>query len=117
MNRPRRPPFQPARKKSGPPRPADGGPPRRRSPLDYVPATAEPRFQVLGTGQDRQALLTFATPTEMLIVHGYTRQIEEAYSKHSGRSEDFWTSQPDALAAARKVDEVLAGIVARRKTA
>ena len=55
--------------------------------------------------------------SEQVIVHGYTRQIEEAYGKHSGRSEDFWTSQPDALAAARKVDEVLAGIVARRKTA
>jgi hypothetical protein len=79
-----------------------------------VPATAEPRFKVLGTGTDRQALLTYAAPTEMLVVHGFTREIEETYSRYNGRVEEFWTNNPDALSLARKIDEVLAGIVARK---
>src|SRR5205807_1972079 len=73
---------------------ATSGPPRRRSPLDYVPGTAEPRFRVLGTGADRQALLTYANPMEMLVVHGFTREIEEAYLKFNGRIEDFWANRP-----------------------
>ena len=116
MNRPKRPPFQPGRKKKPtPPRgPAPSGPPRRRSPLDHVPANAEPRFKVLGTGADRQALMTYAAPTEMLIVHGFTREIEDAYHRYNGRVEEFWANNPDALSLAQKIDEVLAGIVARK---
>src|SRR5262245_39025986 len=117
MNRPKRPFPAPARKKKptpGRPTDASGGPPRRRSPLDYVPSTAQPRFQVLGTGADRQALLTYAMPNEMLVVHGYTREIEEAYQRFNGRIEDFWNNHPDALSWARKVDEVLAGIQGRK---
>ena len=70
MNRPRRPPFTPARKKKPTPNrgPVTTGPPRRRSPLDHIPANIEPRFKVLGTGADRQALLTYASPMEMLVV-------------------------------------------------
>src|SRR5204862_5838553 len=77
MNRPRRPPFTPARKKKPNPArgPATTGPPRRRSPLDHIPANIEPRFKVLGTGADRHALLTYASPMEMLVVHGFTREI------------------------------------------
>jgi hypothetical protein len=116
MNRPKRPAFIPSRKKKPSPArtAASDGPPRRRSPLDHVPATIEPRFRVLGSGADRQALLTYATPMEMLVIHGFTREIEDAYSRYNGRLDDFWPNNPDALSLARKVDDVLAGIVARK---
>jgi hypothetical protein len=116
MNRPKRPTFSPPRKKKPTvARPADGGgPPRRRSPLDYVPQNVEPRFQVLGTGADRQALVTYATPAEMMVIHGFTREIETSYQKFNGRVEEFWTRNPQALELARKVDQVLAGVVARK---
>lgn len=119
MNRPKRPFPAPARKKKPPPgrTPDSSGPPRRRSPLDNVPATAQPRFQVLGSGMDRQSLLTYATPPEMLVVHGFTREIEEAYQRFNGRLEDFWNNHPDALSLARKVDDVLAGIASRKAKA
>src|SRR4051812_16817715 len=116
MNRPKRPFFPPARKKKPTPgRSAENtGPPRRRSPLDYVPTSTQPRFQVLGTGADRQALLTYATPPEMLVVHGFTREIEESFARFNGRVEDFWARDPEALTLARKVDDVLAAIAARK---
>lgn len=119
MNRPRRPPFSPGRKKKPTPArsPETTGPPRRRSPLDNVPANLEPRFQVLGTGVDRQALLTFAAPMEMLVLHGFTREIEDAYQRFNGRVEDFWAKNPDVVAQARKLDEVLAAVMARKRTA
>ncbi len=115
MNRPRRPGPPPPRKKkpSGPPR-AAGGPPRRRSCLDYVPSTDEYRFRILSTGADRNALMTFAEPTEMLVIHALTRAIEEAYREYHGRAEDFWRDKPDMVAEARKLDEVLATISERR---
>ena len=118
MNRPRRPPFTPARKKKPTPNrgPLTTGPPRRRSPLDHIPANIEPRFKVLGTGVDRQALQTYATPMEMLVVHGFTREIDDAFSRYSGRLEEFWNNNPDSLALARKLDDVLAGVVARRSS-
>ena len=116
MNRPKRPAFIPGRKKKPTPArtPDGGGPPRRRSPLDNVPQNLEPRFQILGRGLDRQALITYANPTEMLVVHGFTREIENAWSRHTGRMEDFWEKNPDSLAMARKIDEVLAAIQARK---
>lgn len=116
MNRPRRPPFPPARKKKPTVRrdPENNGGPRRRSALDNVPANTEPRFKVLGRGVDRQSLLTYANPTEMLVLHGFTREIEDAYSRFNGRLEDFWNNSPDALIMARKIDDVLATIVARK---
>lgn len=116
MNRPKRPTFVPGRKKKPTVRrdAENTGAPRRRSPLDNVPATAEPRFEVLGRGIDRQSLLTYANPTEMLVVHGFSREIENAYSRFNGRLEDFWTQNPDALAMARKIDGVLAAIQARK---
>lgn len=118
MNRPRRPPFSPARrKKPAVARSPDAATiPRRRSPLDLVPSDAEPRFKVLGTGAERQALMTYATPTEMLVVHGFSREVEDAFARFHGRLEDFWGASPEALGYARKIDDVLAGIVARKGT-
>ena len=118
MNRPRRPAFFPARKKKPTVArtPETSSIPRRRSPLDHVPPNAEPRFQVLGTGADRQALMTYASPTEMLVLHGFGREIETAFGRWNGRIEEFWTQQPDALGYARKIDDILASIVARKRT-
>lgn len=118
MNRPRRPFFSPPRKKkpsgAAARATAAANAPRRRSALDNVPTNADPQFQVLGTGVDRQALMTYASPTEMLVVHGFSREIDDAYSRFNGRIEDFWANNPDTLACARRIDEVLAGIVARK---
>jgi hypothetical protein len=117
MNRPRRPPFPPQRrKKPQANRPATRTPggPRRRSPLDFIPNTTDPKFRVLGTGTDRASLMTYANPMEMLVLHGFTQEIEEAYGAFKGRGEDFWEQNPQMLEQARKIDEVLAGIVARK---
>ena len=120
MNRPRRPgPGGPPRKRpSGPPRTdftPGGGPPRRRSPLDLVPQTLEPRFRVLGTGLDRQGLAGAANPLEMVVIHGYTREIEDAFQKFNGRPDDFWGRNPQLLEPARKLDEILASIMDRKR--
>lgn len=119
MNRPRRPTQVPPRRRpSGPPSDSGtgGGPPRRRSPLDIVPQTVEPRFKVLGTGADRHMLLAQAQPLELVVIQGYTREVEEAFQKFNGRIEDFWGRNAKLLEPARKLDEVLAGIQARGKT-
>jgi len=79
-----------------------------------VPANSEPRFRVLGTGTDRNALLTFATPPEMLVIHGWTAEIEREFAAFNGRADDFWAKKPDLLEQAHKIDELLAGIVARK---
>jgi hypothetical protein len=120
MNRPKRPTFTPQRRKKPPPNRAPArtiGGPRRRSPLDFVPTTAEQKFRVLGTGADRAALLTFANPMEMLVLHGFTQEVEAAYMAYRGRGEDFWEQHPEMLEQAKKIDEVLAGIVARKNGA
>jgi len=118
MNRPRRPPFPPPRKKSTGARrgPATGTTtgPRRRSPLDLMPTNVEPRFRVLGTGVDRNALMTYAQPMEMLVIHGFTNEIERAFSEFKGRPDEFWQKRADMLEQARKLDEVLAGIQERK---
>lgn len=119
MNRPRRPPFPPARKKNNTPArrgPATGGPGgnRRRSPLDLVPPNSEPRFRVLGTGADRNALMTFAMPMEMLVIHGYTAEIEREFSEFNGRADDFWAKKPEMMEKAYKIDELLDSIVTRK---
>ena len=54
---------------------------------------------------------------EMLVIHGFTREIDEAFARYSGRLEEFWNNNPDALSLARKLDDVLAGVVARRNAA
>lgn len=116
MNRPKRPTFTPQRRKKPQPNRAPArslGGPRRRSPLDSVPNTEE-KFRVLGTGADRAALMTFANPMEMLVLHGFTQEVEAAYAAYRGRGEDFWEQHPEMLEQARKIDEVLAGIVARK---
>jgi hypothetical protein len=118
MNRPKRPGVPQRRKKpTGPPRTdfTPGGPPRRRSPLDVVPQNVEPRFRVLGTGVDRASLAAAATPLEMIVIHGYTREVEEAYQKFNGRLDDFWARNPQLLEPARKLDDVLAAIAERKR--
>jgi hypothetical protein len=117
MNRPKRPTFPPQRRRKPQPNRAPArslGGPRRRSPLDFVPNTPEHKFQVLGTGTERSSLMTFANPMEMLVLHGFTQEIESAYSAYKGRGEDFWAQHPEMLEQAKKIDEVLAGIVARK---
>jgi hypothetical protein len=120
MNRPKRPPFTPQRKKKPQPNRAPvrslGGP-RRRSPLDFVPTTGDEKFRVLGTGADRAALMPFANPMEMLVLHGFTHEIDAAYAAYRGRGDDFWEQHPEMLEQAKKIDEVLAGIVARKNAA
>jgi len=119
MNRPRKPPFpMQNRRKPTPAKrtPTTGGGmgPRRRSPLDQVPPNAEPRFRILGSGIDRGPLMTHAQPMEMLVIHGWTNEIERAFADFHGRPDDFWQKRPDMLEQARKLDEVLAGIQERK---
>jgi hypothetical protein len=117
MNRPKRPPFSPQRKKKPQPNRAPAralGGPRRRSPLDFVPTTEEQKFRVLGTGADRAALMPYAQPMEMLVLHGFTQEVEAAFAAYKGRGDDFWEQNPQMLEQAKKIDEVLAGIVARK---
>ena len=117
MNRPRRPSQFPARRRpSGPPPTGapGGGPPRRRSALDVIPANVEPPFEVLGGAADRQAILASAQPMELVVIQGFTREIEDAFQKHKGRGEDFWVKHSSLLEQARKLDEVLAKIQARK---
>jgi hypothetical protein len=118
MNRPRKPPFPMQRRKTTPAKraPASGGGmgPRRRSPLDQVPTNVEPRFRILGSGIDRGPLMTYAQPMEMLVIHGFTNEIERAFVEFHGRPDDFWQKRPDMLEQARKLDEVLAGIQERK---
>jgi hypothetical protein len=119
MNRPKRPPFPPQRRKKPPARApvrTIGGP-RRRSPLDFVPNTEEQKFRVLGTGADRAVLMNSANPMEMLVLHGFTQEVEAAFAAYKGRGEDFWEQNPEMLEQAKKIDEVLAGIVARKNAA
>lgn len=118
MNRPRRPAQMPQRRRpSGPPSgsgPNTGGPPRRRSPLDLVPATVEPKFQVLGTGMDRQMIQQSAQPMEMVVIQGWTQEIEQEFQKAHLRPDDFWAKNPKLLETARKLDGMLAQIQGRR---
>src|SRR5688572_1251571 len=116
MNRPRRPAATPPRKRpTGPPRPPGGeGPPRRRSPIDTIPQNVEPKFKVLGTGVDRQTVSTGANPMELVVIHGFTREIEETLLKYKGRADDFWKQNPKLLETARKLDDLFAGIQSRK---
>jgi hypothetical protein len=79
-----------------------------------VPSSPESRFRVLGTGTDRNALMTFATPMEMLVIHGFSLEIEKAFASFNGRPDDFWAKNTELLEQARKIDELLAGIVERK---
>lgn len=69
---------------------------------------------MLGSGVDRLSLTASAQPLELVVIQGFTREIEEAYQKFNGRFEDFWLKNPKMLEQVRKLDEVLAGIQARR---
>jgi hypothetical protein len=117
MNRPRRPTHPPPRRKpGGPPQThnPNSGPPRRRSALDVLPVV-DPPFKVLGTGVDRQVLLASGEPLELMVAQGYTRNIEEAFQKLKRPSgEEFWIKHPELIESARKLDEVLAKIQARK---
>src|SRR2546426_401721 len=91
MNRPKRPTFMPQRRKKAQPNRAPiraAGGPRRRSALDLVPTTDDQKFRVLGTGADRAALMTYANPMEMLVLHGFTQEVEAAYAAYKGRGDD-----------------------------
>ena len=116
MNRPRRPSQMPPRRRPGGPPQSSHTPAqqvRRRSPLDNLPADIDPPFQVLGVG-DRQILQASAQPLEMVVIQGYTREIEETFQRYKGRFDDFWTNNPQLIASARKLDEILAGISKRK---
>jgi hypothetical protein len=120
MNRPKRPIGGPQRRRK--PQPNRGpartpGGPRRRSPLDFVPSNGEHKFHILGSGADRATLMNNANPMEMLVLHGFTQEIDSAFAAFRGRSEDFWEQHPEMLDQAKKIDEVLAGIVARKNAA
>jgi len=118
MNRPKRPNFPPPRRRpSGPPStstPGGGGPPRRRSALDVIPQNVEPRFQVLSSGVDRQALMGSAQPLELVVIQGFTREIEDVFQGYKGHPDEFWSKNPRLLETARKLDEVLARIQERK---
>lgn len=86
---------------------------RRPSPLDEVPNDGDTSFKVLGTAVDRYALVGFAEPMEMLVIHGFTREVEDAFKKYRGRVDDFWRDQPEMVEKAQKLDEVLASIAER----
>jgi hypothetical protein len=117
MNRPRRPTQVPPRRRPSGAPPSSGpggGPPRRRTPLDNAPQTLDPPLKVLGTGVDRHALMASAEPLELVVMQGFTREIEEAFHKYKGRYEDFWDQHPHLVERLRKVDEVLAGVQKRK---
>jgi len=76
-----------------------------------MPPGVEPPFQVLGTTVDRHALMAIAQPLEMVVIQGFTRQIEETFPRFRGRSiEDFWAEHPELIETARKLDDLLATI-------
>jgi hypothetical protein len=63
---------------------------------------------------DRQALAQSAEPMEMVVIQGFTREIEETFQKFNGRPDDFWGKNPKLIETARKLDEVLARIHDRK---
>lgn len=87
---------------------------RRRSVLDALPATIEPPFKVLGTSTDRLAIQSGAQPMEMVVLQGFTREIEDAFQRSGMRPELFWTSSPQVIETARKLDDLLASIQSRK---
>jgi hypothetical protein len=54
-----------------------------------------------------------AEPLEMVVIQGFTREIEDAHQKSPQRGEDFWRLNPQLVETARKLDEILAKINAR----
>ncbi len=115
MNRPKRPSsIPPRRRPTGPTGPTlGGGPPRRRSPLDNLPQNVEPRFKVLGL-VERQIVLASAEPMELVVVQGFTREIEDIFGGFKGRPDDFWTKYPKLLETARKLDDIFHRIQQRK---
>ena len=63
---------------------------------------------------DRQMLMASAQPVELVVIQGFAREIEDAFQKFNGRPEEFWKRHPQLLEPARKLDEVLAKIQARK---
>jgi len=75
----------------------------------------EPPFKVLGSGVERQSLMSAAQPLELVVIQGFTREIEEAFQGFKARAgEDFWAKNPRLIETARKLDEVLARIQERK---
>ncbi len=116
MNRPKRPSSIPPRRRptGGPPPGAGSQAPRRRTALDLIPATTEPRFQVLGGTFERQSLHSHAQPMELVVIQGFTREIEDAFQRFKGRPDDFWPRHQHLLETARKLDEIYTRLLARR---
>ena len=52
---------------------------------------------------------------EMVVIQGFTREIEDAFQKFKGRPDDFWNDQARLIEVARKLDELLASIQSRKK--
>ncbi|MFN3653002.1 MAG: hypothetical protein ACK47B_25770 [Armatimonadota bacterium] len=69
---------------------------------------------MLGTGIDRQTVIAVAEPLELVVIQGFTREIEEPFRASRLRPEDFWEQHPELLPTARKLDDILAGIQQRR---
>jgi hypothetical protein len=107
--------MPPRRRPGGPPVSSNpqGGPPRRRSALDFIPQGIEPPFKVLGVA-DRHMLISAAEPMELVVMQGFTQQIDQSFQKFKGRGEDFWRNHPELIETARKLDEILARVQARK---
>jgi hypothetical protein len=120
LRKPRRPNFPPKKTNRppmrGPMTPGAGGP-RVRSPLDAVGAITGVNFKVLGKGVDRAALVSYANPMEMVVIHGFTQEIDSEYQKIRQRPDDFWISHPELVEKAEKLDNVLATVQERRAAA
>jgi hypothetical protein len=52
---------------------------------------------------------------EMVVIQGFTREIEESFQKFKGRPDDFWNDQARLIEVARKLDELLFSIQSRKK--
>jgi hypothetical protein len=117
MRKPKRPgypPRRPANRPASRPPLAGAAGTRVRSPLDAVAAIPGVEFKVLGRGIDRQALMSFANPMEMMVIHGFTHQIDEEYRRVRQRPDDFWLAHPELHEQAQKIDNVLATVMERR---
>jgi len=105
---------RPRKKKSKHAPPVRTGPFRRPTAVDQIPPDVGAAFHVLGTGVDRHALVGLAEPMEMLVIHGFTREIEDNYKRYRGRVEDFWRDKPEMVEKAQKLDDILTEIASRR---
>lgn len=54
-----------------------------------------------------------AHPLEMVVIQGYTREIEDAFMSSGVRVEDFWQRHSELIETVKKLDEIFAGIMTR----